>query len=260
MNNLELKMIEILKDLKENHHAIGVKAEFEDEGTRQEEAMRLKEIVMEAGLDLTIKIGGCAALRDMYDTQTIGVSRIVAPMVESQYALKKFLATVKLVYPHEKHKTVELFINIETINACNNINQILAIQEISELKGIVIGRVDLVGSMGLSRKDINSPEIAEIVNKVLIKAKQESLKCTIGGGASDDALPFLRGIASELLDGFETRKVLFKCPEALEAGAEIGIQKAVEFELFWLENKKEYYDTISNEDAQRITMLKSRKG
>ena len=48
-------MVETLVDLKANHHVIGVKAEFEAEGTRIEEAMRLKEVVTRAGLDLTIK-------------------------------------------------------------------------------------------------------------------------------------------------------------------------------------------------------------
>ena len=57
MNTLEKKMVDTLKDLRENHHVVGIKAEFEAEGTRLEEALRLKEVVTKAGLDLTIKIG-----------------------------------------------------------------------------------------------------------------------------------------------------------------------------------------------------------
>ena len=41
MNTLEKRMIEQLCDLRENHHVVGVKAEFEAEGTRMEEALRL---------------------------------------------------------------------------------------------------------------------------------------------------------------------------------------------------------------------------
>ena len=96
MNNLEKKMVLILQDLKENHHVVGVKAEFEAEGTRLEEAMRLKEVVSKAGLDLTIKIGGCEAIKDMYEARVIGVNKIVAPMVETAYALKKYLMATKL--------------------------------------------------------------------------------------------------------------------------------------------------------------------
>ena len=90
MTNLEKRMISVLKDLKENNHVIGVKAEFEAEGTRMEEALRLKEVVSAAGLDLTVKIGGCEAIKDLYDSRVIGVSRIIAPMVESPHALKNF--------------------------------------------------------------------------------------------------------------------------------------------------------------------------
>ena len=48
MNKLEKQMVETLKDLKTNHHVMGIKAEFEAEGTRLEEAMRLKEVVTKA--------------------------------------------------------------------------------------------------------------------------------------------------------------------------------------------------------------------
>jgi uncharacterized protein YjaG (DUF416 family) len=81
-------MVDILNDLRENYNVIGVKCEFESEGTRLEEALRLKEVVTKASLELTIKIGGCEALKDMYDARIIGVENIVAPMIESSYALK----------------------------------------------------------------------------------------------------------------------------------------------------------------------------
>ena len=65
MNQLEKKMVNTLIDLRENHHVVGIKAEFEAEGTRLEEALRLKEVVTKAGLDLTIKIGGCEAITQL---------------------------------------------------------------------------------------------------------------------------------------------------------------------------------------------------
>src|SRR3990167_260270 len=115
MNILEKKMVAVLQDLKENHNVVGVKAEFEAEGTRLEEAMRLKEVVSKAGLDLTIKIGGCEAIKDMYEARVIGVSRIVAPIVETPYALKKYLAATKLVFSAEEREEVIFLVNIETI-------------------------------------------------------------------------------------------------------------------------------------------------
>ena len=116
MNALENKMLDVLKDLKEHNHVIGVKAEFEAEGTRIEEALRLKEVVTKAGLELTIKIGGCEAIKDMYDARAIGVTNLVAPMIESPYALKKYLLSVKNTFPQDERKDISFLINIETVN------------------------------------------------------------------------------------------------------------------------------------------------
>ena len=129
MNNLEKKMVDTLKDLKEHHHILGVKAEFEAEGTRIEEALRLKEIVTKADLDLTIKIGGCEAIKDMFEARTIGVNTIVAPMIESAYAMKKFVNAINYVFPKEEKDDIEFYINIETITGYNNFDEMLKLKE-----------------------------------------------------------------------------------------------------------------------------------
>ena len=117
MNTLERKMVEALKDLRDHHHVVGIKAEFEAEGTRLEEALRLKEVISRAGLGLTFKVGGCEALRDIYEARTIGVERIVAPMVESPFALQKFLKAVDLAFPADEQEDVQFAVNIETLAA-----------------------------------------------------------------------------------------------------------------------------------------------
>ena len=67
--------------------------------------MRLKEVVSAAGLGLTLKIGGCEAIRDMYEARVLGVARIVAPMIESPYALQKFLARREALVPRRTSAT-----------------------------------------------------------------------------------------------------------------------------------------------------------
>lgn len=257
MNTLERKMVDVLTDLRENHHVIGIKAEFEAEGTRMEEALRLKEVVLTAGLGLTLKIGGCEALRDMYEARVIGVSTVVAPMVETPYALKKFLAAVHLAFPLDEREDVNFSVNIETIDACKAFDRMLALPEIDILHGVVMGRVDLTGSMAMSREEINSPKVLEITRQLFTKAKEKSLECAVGGGVSAHSLPLFRELGG-LLDRYETRKVIFGCPGALEDGADKAILKAVGFELLWLKNKRDYYHLISAEDEHRIEMLESR--
>ncbi len=258
MNILEKKMVSILQDLRDNHHVVGVKAEFEAEGTRLEEAMRLKEVVTKAGLELTIKIGGCEAIKDMYEARVIGVSRIVAPMVETPYALKKYLAATKLVFSPEEREEVCFLVNIETITGYNNLDAMLELPEIKDLGGIVLGRVDMTGSMGLTREEVNSDKIFEIAKNIGLKAKAKGLEHLIGGGVSAESLPFFRKLPVGTVDRYETRKVIFKCPAALEENADKAILKAVGFELMWLKNKREFYGAIHKEDEQRLTMLEAR--
>ena len=260
MNTLERKMVDTLKDLRENHHVVGVKAEFEAEGTRLEEALRLKEVITMAGLNLTLKIGGCEAIRDMYESRVIGVERVVAPMVESPFSLRKFLAATRLAFPKDEIEEIDFCVNIETIDACKAFDRMLEIPEIDQLDGIVMGRVDLTGSMGLKRDDINSPEIFKITKELFTKAKKKkkNFECAVGGGVSAHSLPFFRDLPKGLLDRYETRKVIFGCPAALSKDGDKGILKAVGFELMWLKNKRDYYSLISNEDNQRIVMLEKR--
>lgn len=257
MNELERKMVDQLRDLRENHHVIGVKAEFEAEGTRMEEAVRLKDVVSTAGLGLTMKVGGGEALRDMYEARVIGVERVVGPMIESQYALHKFLAAAKLAFPTGERDDVKFAVNIETITAVDNFESMLTLAEIGELDGVVLGRVDMTGSLGLSRDDVNCPEILDISRRVFANAKAAGMECAIGGGVGKEALPFMRELG-DLLDRYETRKVIFGCPPALEDDAEAGILKAVGFELMWLKNKRDFYGSIYEEDRTRIEMLEAR--
>lgn len=258
MNNFERKMSNILKDLRENHFVVGVKAEFEAEGTRLEEALRLKEVIMRAGLPLTLKIGGCEALRDMYEARTIGVSRIVAPMVETPYAMKKFLEAFKLAFTEEERQEVVASINIETGVSIENFDAMLKIPTAKELNGIVLGRVDLSGSLGLGRDQINNEKITGLMRTVFEKAKAANLVCAVGGGVSADSLPAFRSLPKGHIDYYETRKVIFGCPGALDESAHKGILKAVEFELLWLKNKRDYYGMIFAEDRNRIEMLEAR--
>ena len=256
MNTLELAMVDTLKDLRDNYYVSGVKAEFEAEGTRIEEALRLKEIVTKAGLDLTIKIGGVEAIRDLYECRVIGVTRIVAPMCESPYALKKYLDACYLVFTPEERTQLSFLINVETITAVHAFTNMLNESGSERLNGVVLGRVDLTGSMGIHKDDVNDPRILDIAREVFRKASSRRMECVVGGGISAYSIPFLRAIPE--LDRYETRKVIFGCPEGLGDKAGEGILKAVGFELNWLKNKRGYYSAISTEDDVRIEMLERR--
>lgn len=249
-------MVDLLQDMKKTYHVAGIKAEFEAEGTRLEEAMRLKDVTAMAGLGLNIKIGGCEAIKDMLDSISLGARRIIAPMVETPYALQKFIKAAQLVY-RDSLDEVELLVNIETETACKNFADMLKIPEIRFLKGVVVGRVDLVGSMQLGRDQINSKKVLDITLDIAKRARDHSLDVVVGGGVSVDSIPFFRAFPKDHLTRFETRKVIFDCPGAINNPEEAFI-KAVKFELMWLNNKRDYYSAIAREDEDRIEMMEKR--
>ncbi|MDD2523843.1 MAG: aldolase/citrate lyase family protein [Endomicrobiaceae bacterium] len=259
MNNLEKKMVETLIDLRENHNVIGVKAEFEAEGTRMEEALRLKEVITKAGLELTIKIGGCEAIKDMYDSRTIGVNTIVAPMIESPYAVKKYIQATKLAFPEDERTNIKFLINIETIYGFNYLDEILNSDFSKDLAGIVLGRTDMTGSLNMSKDDINHDKILQFALKIAEQTLKYKKDFVIGGGVSAQSLPFFKKLPKNALTRFETRKVIFDAQKALcDDNADKGILKAVGFELMWIKNKRDFYGSIYIEDAKRIEVLESR--
>jgi hypothetical protein len=231
--------------------------EFEAEGTRLEEAMRLKEISMAAGLDLTTKIGGCEAVKDMFDASSLGTTHLVAPMVETPYALKKYISALQVAFDDERRSDMQFLINLETETACNNFEAMLKIPEAGSLDGIVLGRVDLTGSMGLDRNSVNGKQILDICLKMAAMAKAKKKHVVVGGAVSVHSMEFFKTFPPGHLDRYETRKVVFSCPAALN-NPEEAFLKAVEFEIAWLKNKKQHYGAIHREDDARLVMMEER--
>jgi len=254
MNATEQKMLDILKKLKQKYGVQAIKAEFEAEGSRTDELVMLNEIVFRADMELFIKIGGCEAIRDLDQCRILGASGIMAPMIETPFAMKKFVDAGRKVYA-ERMDDIEWIINTETITCHQNLGQIL-IEGKGFLNTIAIGRVDYAASMGLGREGINSDIILEQSIDIAKKAKEYGYRVGIGGGISIDAISFLQRI-HPYIDKFETRKVVFTAAEDKKLLRD-GITCAMDFETLYLRNKCEYYDRMAKEDLGRLEMLEER--
>lgn len=259
MNTYEKKMLEILRQGKEEFGVLGTKAEFEAEGTRTDELLRLLDIANKADVGLALKVGGCEAIRDMLEAKQFGVRYIIAPMVETPYALSKFIAAKDKVYSAEEQEDVSFLFNLETITTFNNLAPML---ELAAAKpgcdGVVFGRVDFSGSIGAGRNGIESEDVTNAVECAAKACAEAGLDFVVGGAVSIDAFANLQRFKAIHLDRFETRKVVFSGSALESPNLPTALRQAVHFELLWLLNKREYYGLMHREDQTRIEMLESR--
>ena len=143
MNVLEKKMCDILKRSCECYGAIGTK-EFEAEGTRTDELLRLIEIANKSGAKIALKIGGCEAIKDLYESKQFGVNYIIAPMVETPYALEKFINARKIVYSETEAEDTNFLFNCETFTTFKNIEAIADICLKNKIQLMVLFLVELI--------------------------------------------------------------------------------------------------------------------
>ncbi|MCP9904720.1 aldolase [Cyanobium sp. BA5m-10] len=259
MNSSEKKMLEILHQGKEEYGVLATKAEFEAEGTRTDELLRLLEIANKANVGLALKVGGCEAIRDMLEARQFGVRYIIAPMVETPYALTKYIAAKDKVYSTEEQEDVSFLFNLETITAFNNLEAMLEIAAAKPgCNGVVFGRVDFSGSIGAGRNGIESENVTKAVEVASKACRDRGLDFIVGGAVSIDALANLQRIKAIHLDRFETRKVIFSGSALDSPDLAKALRQAVHFELLWLLNKREYYGLMHREDQTRIQMLEDR--
>lgn len=258
MNILERQMFDSLQNLKK-HNISGVKISFEDEGLTGELAQIITSITMRAGVPVAIKIGGCEARRDLHDAKVLGADKVVAPMIETAYALKKFVEAKNAVYYADEGHDTKFIINIETITGYNNLADMMRQPEANQIDGITLGRVDFSGSLGKDRNFCNSPEMQEIAQNIAQMARLNNKKFCIGGAISGAALDFMRTLPKDVFHSFETRNIIFDAQSALQdKDLNAALTHAMGFELAWMQRKRQFYGKISNAESARIEMISQR--
>jgi hypothetical protein len=259
VNKCEHEMLDLLKKLRQEYGAVSVKAEFEAEGTRTDELLRLIDLARRADLKVALKISGCEAVRDLLESQQFGVEYIIAPMVETPYALKKYIEAKNKVYSADQQDYTDFLFNLETITTFNSLTEMVEVaKDTAGVDGIVFGRVDFAGSNNFSRSVVDLDEMTKYILATAEACKPHDLDLVVGGAVSSSSLSALKRIRDVHLTRFETRKMIFDASVLDNANASKALEQTVYFELLWLKNKRDYYHAMKHEDSGRITMLQKR--
>lgn len=238
-----------------SNNLVSIKTSFEDEGADFIEVLFLKTFCDRNNIPLVLKISGGEAIRDIKDANKMQITKLVAPMLESKFALEKFIQSCN------KYYTVTdgtLAINVESKTCYENIEDIISSPYFNKLSSVTVGRGDLVQSMELDRYNgaVDSEEVLNISRKVFKLTRQKNMGCTLGGSMTAASENFVTTLIEEgLLDKFETRNVIFN-KKALNYYFFSQLTKAaLDFELNYLKSKRDYYENLYKQDITRINKL-----
>ncbi len=238
---------------------VGIKQSFEDEGVILEDVARMKRLCDKLELKLNIKIGGCEAITDINNCLSLDASGIVAPMIESEFALEKFVESIIANTNDEDRDLIDFFINIESKTSIGNLDKILSSPSSKLLKGIVVGRSDLTKSFGYGKQQVNSKEICEIVETTFKKAKDFNFTTTMGGNVGNSSRSFIEEmIAAGLLDKIETRNVIVDLNKSGTERMDELIKDALLFESQWMQYKAQFYNDIGESYIKRSKLILDR--
>jgi hypothetical protein len=252
-------LVNLLKDLK-SRGLLNIKAEYEAEGSTDEEIFFLKELCDSAGLGVHVKIGGVEAKRDFRRCLIIGVEGIIAPMVENEFCASKFIGMFKSdeEFYGEKIWDVHRSINIETKYAIPEIDKIIE-RVGDQIHNITIGRTDLSASYFDDRIKQDAEEVTKAVKKVLlsIHSSKKNIIMTVGGGVTSKTIkPLLSdSFLVENIQAIETRKCRVDTKKIIEDPS--IIDDILEFEMAYLQNranekKVQYLDKAKLEELHTL--------
>lgn len=233
----------LIKELKIKHGCVGIKMSTEG-GDSLEAIDFVNNRLLDGVLPLNMKIGGPDAQTDIYEALKIGVSGIIAPMVETPFGVVKFVTAMRKIAGEKLMSKLLLGVNLESVTAYNQINEILKTPEINDIDQIIIGASDLSKSVSKPRDD---PVVIKMVTKIAQKSKKKGKIVRIGGMM--DLIYDKPAILMDLLettnaDKLNTSKVCFSTDKAFDLRS--ACLKAMKFEMKYYAFQLEKYLKITS--------------
>ena len=234
---------------------IELKISLEDEGLTFDQAVSIACQAHSNNVKVTMKVGGAEAISDMRFAKMIGSSGCVAPMIESPFALHKFINANNT----HQFNFDNLYINIESKQAYESINDILNSSDAKYLSGIVLGRSDFISSFGMTKDKTDSSECYDKAVKIFEAAKSKDKITLMGGNINTNSQEFVTNLYEQkLLDYVETRNVKVKLSYSFLENYSDNLAKMLEFESSLLQYKSSTLDLLSANDKKRLNNLRTR--
>lgn len=226
---------------------ISLKGEFEAEGLARDTVAAESAFAARNGVGYLVKIGGCEAKSDMLFLMQIGIRSIVAPMIESPFAMRKY----QDMLPEGAFEHVG--VTIETVDAVARIDEIL--EAGTKLTEVTVGRTDLTASYG--GNNVDGERTIEMVKKVARAARSRGLKTTMGGSVNKNTRALLAEDEElrELISCVETRKCVMPVDKFVANGA---LQDAFEVEGALLDMIVAHHGTVAKAAESRVGQIRSR--
>ncbi len=248
----QIKLREELSGLIEGNDVCVMKLSTEDAGMPFED-IRERHRLFGDLLPLQLKIGGPEARNDMRTGVTIGCRSLIAPMIESPYSLENFLTACRETLGAKKYSFIDKQINVETIQAAQNIEDILKTEAAEELAQITVGRHDLCRSMD---KKPNHPKVLEMTKKVIDTAHSRGISTSVGGRITPgDAALITEEIEPKKIN---TRELGFRVKDKKTSEENVAAIISLEIEL--LKHERSFYRREDERISDRIEKLKGRRG
>ena len=164
--------------------ALKTGTEIEDMGF--EEIAFLGELSKDI-VPLYVKIGGPEARNDIRALVSLEVDGIIAPMIESPYALQKFIESLRELLSPALYRNMRKGINIETIGAVDRLDEILAEAQALSIDQITAARTDLSASMSTMAGEeeeilsVNDDRVMENCALIVKGSQDHGLQSSVGG-------------------------------------------------------------------------------
>lgn len=244
-----------LQQLVDQHSIILLKTGTEVEDMNFHEIQYLREITSNITL-LSVKIGGSEARNDIRFCLQNSIDIIIAPMIESKYALSNFLKTIELLKKEiSPSKKVQLGFNLETITSYLFLKEILQKELLKQIHQITIGKGDFEASLTTTEHEKNKEQyIKEILH--YIHQTFPHILTSIGGGLQTSS--FLKQVQTFFPQRWNTRHVCFQTNSKEPLKNIEALQESLEFEILLHQKMIQEFPEHTKKYQARIYTLQNR--